>query len=181
MFCHKLLPTWLVCVICSLPQKSCWICFQLLCVSHCSRGSFYYRLNTWDVKFTCIRTDTCRKGIISVSYVCIYHTQSYICISMHMDPQCLRDRRVRWKCCDATKHSVFGHDYCSLFIPAAAYDKVIHLVTILLRSLKLLISSNTKPVTSKATGSERGGGDDDSGYTKILWKPIWNKKLTTLH
>lgn len=86
MFCHKLLPTWLVCVTCSLTQKSCWICFQLLCVSHCSRGSFYYRLNTWDDKFTRIRTDTCCNRIICFLCVHIFthkYTFALICIETH--------------------------------------------------------------------------------------------------
>lgn len=66
--------------------------------------------------------------------MCAYiHTQIYICISMHTDSQGLGDRRMRRNRCDAAKgkHSIFGHYYSSLFIPVAAYDKVVQTVPIL--------------------------------------------------
>lgn len=53
---------------------------------------------------------------------------------MHTDSQGLGDRWMRRKSCDATKAklSIFGHYFYSLFMPVAAYDKVIHTVLILL-------------------------------------------------
>lgn len=109
-------------------------------MSHCSRGSFYYRLNTRDDTFTCIRT---LHAVIEL-YLFPLHAYSHTQIYISTDSQGLGDRRTRMK----RKHSVFGHDYDSLFIPVAAYDKVVHTVPVLLaQSLRLLAFFSAKPPT----------------------------------
>lgn len=61
------------------------------------------------------------------------HTQVYVCISTNAESEGPADRRMRRKCNTAKrKHSIFGHGYYSLFIPVAAYDNVVHRVSILL-------------------------------------------------
>lgn len=88
------------------------------------------------------KTDTCCNRIIPK---CTYiHSQIHIYISTHTDSKGLGDRSKRRRCCDAAKkqHSVFGHDYYSLFISVAAYEKIVLIVPFLashLGSLPFLI------------------------------------------